>query len=62
MAGEAFLLKQYSCFVVFIFDLHMYCDNMLITSKRALIPIVLVTGISYGTFPGPIELGLEVSL
>lgn len=33
MAGEAFLFKQYSCFIVFIFDLHMYCDDMLIMSK-----------------------------
>lgn len=36
MAGEGcffsfflFLLKQYFCFNVFIFDLHMYCDDML---------------------------------
>lgn len=60
--GGFFVQAIFLCFVVFIFDLHMYCDDMLITSKQALIPIVVVTGISNGTVPGPIEFGLEVSL
>lgn len=38
MAGEGFFFfffeAIFPCFIVFIFDLHMYCDDMLINWNR----------------------------
>lgn len=37
MAGEGFFVfveAIFLCFIVFIFDLHMYCDDMLINWNR----------------------------
>lgn len=57
MAGEGFFfyfLKQY--FIVFIFDLHMYCDDMQINWDRLFFPpplFVVVMGCLKCTVPCP---------